>query len=542
MRPRGTAVPRHAAAGPAARGDRRIRLAIAGLMLAMLLAALDQTIVATALWTIARDLDPAHGITRLSWVVTSYIVAATATTPLYGRISDLYGRRPLYLFAIVVFLVGSLVAGLAGSMAVLISGRAVQGVGAGGLIGLTFAVVADLAPGRERGRYQGYFGAVFAVASIAGPLLGGLITAQPPWPPGFASWRWVFVINLPVGLLALSAAAAGMRAQPVPERSGAKVDVPGAVLLVGGVGTLLLVLEGGRSPVTAALSLALLVAFVWWEYRVERRARPAVPLVPLRLLANPVVRLAVPVAFVVGSTTFGAVVYVSLHLQIVDGLDPVGTGVHLVPMMVGVLVGSTSAGQAIARTGRYHVFPALGTVLAAAGLAALRLSGAHRSPAALTAATFVLGLGLGLVTQVLVLAVQNAVDKKQLGAATGTVTFFRQLGGSFGTALFGAVLAARLSAELPAGRLAAADPARLRGMPAQAVRATTAAVGHATGAVFLSAAALMVCASLVSLRLLARLRGVRSGGPATARHRAGPAHQRAGPLKRRFSAMRERAG
>jgi EmrB/QacA subfamily drug resistance transporter len=517
-------------------GDgRRVRIAIAGLMAAMLLAALDQTIVATALWTIARDLDPAHGITRLSWVVTAYILAATATTPLYGRISDIYGRRPLYVFAIGVFLAGSALAGAATDMTVLIGGRAAQGVGAGGVIGLTFAVVADLVPGRERGRYQGYFGAVFAVASIAGPLLGGLITRQPPWPPGFASWRWVFIVNLPIGLLAAGAAAAGMRGTETPRRTGARVDVLGATLLVSGVCTLLLVVEGGiqqhaRDPArTAALGvggLALLAAFMAWEYRTERAGLASggprtVPLLPLRLLTNPVVRLAVPVAFVVGSATFGAVVYISLHLQIVDGFDPVGTGVHLVPMMLGVLAGSTTAGRVISRIGRYDVFPVIGTALATAGLGLLGLLRVHTSPAALSAFTFLLGLGLGLVTQVLVMTVQNAVGKDHLGAVTGAVTFFRQLGGSFGTALFGAILAARLAARLPGDGTAAADPARLRGMPAPAARATIGAFVDATNAVFLAAAALMAVACLVSLRLLARLRGTTAGATVHAgRHRA----------------------
>lgn len=497
---------------------RRLTLAVSGLLLGMLLASLDQTVVATALWTIVRDLDPAHGLSRLSWVVTVYVLAATATTPLYGRISDLVGRRPLYAIGVGFFLLGSAFAAVAQSLEQLIAARVVQGIGAGGLIGLTFAVVADLAPGRSRGRYQGYFGAVFAVGSIAGPLLGGFVAQQSGWPDGFAAWRWIFLANVPLGLVGLALVLPG-----VPRRTGppapVRVDVPGALLLVTGVCAALLVAEwGGRrypwsSPPVLALAgtaVLLLVAFLLWEVRLGR-ARPgtgrwvAAPLVPLRMFAEPVLRTAVPVAAAVGAITFGAIIYLSLYLQITRGLGPAAAGLHLVPMMVGVLLGSTGSGAVISRVGRYEFFPALGTGLAALGLLLLARLGVASSPLALGVDIFLLGLGLGLVTQVVVLAVQNAVSRPQLGAATGTVTFFRQLGGSFGAAVFGAILTAGLAAGA-AGADVVGDPARLRTVAPAEARAAVTAFVDALHVVFLSAAAIMVVAFLLSLRLLVVLR------------------------------------
>ncbi|MEV6342326.1 MFS transporter [Actinoplanes sp. NPDC051851] len=490
----------------------------------MLLAALDQTAVATALRTIVADLDPAHGITRMSWIVTAYVLAAAATTPLYGRLSDMFGRRPCYTAGMTLFLAGSLAAGLAQSLDQLIAARAVQGAGAGGLIGLSFAVVADLAPGRSRGRYQGYFGAVFAVGSVAGPLLGGFLAQQQPWPGDFASWRWVFLLNLPLGLVGLAMALPAM-SRPSRKRSGARVDVAGALLLVGGVCTALLVAEWGGQRyrwtdrpllATATTAAVLLVTFVLWERHLARRAdarpdRPIAPLLQLRLLGRPVLRLAVPVAAIVGATTFGAIVYISLYLQVENGLDPITAGLHLVPMMAGVLLGSTGSGSVISRFGRYEFFPVAGTCLAAIGLTLLGSLPAHSSAVGLSVDIFLLGLGLGLVTQVLVLAVQNSSGPEQLGAATATVTFFRQLGGAFGASLFGAVLAARL-----AGASALVeDPARLRELSPAAARAAAGEFADAAHAVFLTAAALMAFAFVLSVRLLVLLRraGATAGQP-----------------------------
>jgi EmrB/QacA subfamily drug resistance transporter len=443
-------------------GRRQLALVFGGLMLGVLLAALDQTIVATALPTIVGELG---GLQHLSWVITAYLLTSTASTPLYGKISDLYGRKRVFQAAIVIFMVGSALAGLAQDMNQLIAFRAIQGLGAGGLIALAMAIIGEVVAPRERGRYQGYLGAVFGLASVAGPLAGGLFTDH-------LTWRWVFYVNLPLGLLALGVTAIGLN---LPfHRVDRAIDYTGAALLVGGVTCALLVtVWGGNeyawgSAVILGLGAAaalLLAAFVLWERRV------AEPILPLRLFRNRAVLVAVSLMFLVGLALFGAVVFLPLFLQVVSGVSATDSGLLLIPLMIGIVVSSVIVGRLITRTGRYRRFPIMGGFVLLVGFALLTRLGVDSSRAEVSAYMVVVGTGLGMFMQVLVLAAQNAVELRDLGTTTSMASFARSLGGSFGTALFGAVLSARLSSELtsrlPAGRLPAGlDPGALRGSPA----------------------------------------------------------------------------
>jgi EmrB/QacA subfamily drug resistance transporter len=414
---------------------RQIMVVLTGLMLGMLMAALDQTIVSTALPTIVGELG---GLDHYSWVVTAYLLSSTASTPLYGKISDLYGRRSVFQFAIVVFLIGSLLAGASQEMWQLIATRALQGLGAGGLIALALAIVGDIIPPRERGRYQGYFGAVFAVSSVAGPLLGGFFVDQ-------LSWRWVFYINLPVGIVALIVTSIVLRV-PIRRREHA-IDYVGAALLVAGVSALLLVTVQGRAwgwtsgsvIGLAAISLAALSTFLWWENRHHE------PILPLRLFHNRVFTISNAIGFVLGLVMFGAIIFLPLYLQIVDGVSATESGLRLLPLMIGLIGASVISGRIISAIGRYKMFPIIGTGFATVGLALLSMLD-RDTPAWQTGLfMFVLGVGLGQVMQVLVLAVQNSVDRSDMGVATSSSAFFRSMGGAFGTAIFGAVLNARLA-------------------------------------------------------------------------------------------------
>jgi EmrB/QacA subfamily drug resistance transporter len=398
----------------------------------MLLAALDQTIVATALPTIAGDL---HGLSRLSWVVTAYLLASTVSTPLWGKLGDLYGRKAFFQAAIVIFLVGSALAGLSTSMTELIAVRALQGVGGGGLMVGAQTIVGDLVPPRDRGRYQGLFGAVFGGTSVIGPLIGGFFVDS-------LSWRWVFYINLPVGVVALLVVAAvlpgGLR------REEHRIDYLGAVLIGASAASLVLLTSlGGTTypwasgPIVglAVLGVACAVGFVL----AERRA--AEPVVPLHLFRQRVFSAASAIGFVVGFAMFGALTYLPQYMQIVKGVSPTSSGLRLLPMMAGLLLTSIGTGQLISRWGRYKVFPVVGTAVMTVGL--FLLSRLHPDTSTLLSSVymFVLGAGIGASMQVLVIAVQNAVHYSDLGAATSGATFFRSIGGSFGTAVFGAIFA-----------------------------------------------------------------------------------------------------
>ena len=448
---------------------RQILVVFSGLMLGMFLAALDQTIVSTALPTIVGELG---GLDHLSWVVTAYLLTSTASAPLYGKVSDLYGRKIVFQFAIVVFLIGSVLSGIAQSMEQLIVFRAIQGLGAGGLMVMALTIIGDILSPRERGRYQGYVGAVFALSSVAGPFIGGFFTDH-------LTWRWVFYINVPIGIVALIVTTTALNLPFL--RQPHKVDYAGAGLLVSAVTALLLVtvLGGSEYPwgsaqiVGLALAGALLSGLFLFR---ERRA--AEPILPLRLFRNRTYTLTGLGGFVLGLSMFGGIVFLPLFLQVVTGATATNSGLLILPLMVGIIGSSITTGRLITRSGRYRRYPITGMALTSVAL--LLLSTMDSSTTRLESSAFMLllGLGLGMVMQVLVIAVQNAVEHRDLGVATSTTAFFRSLGGAFGTAVFGAILTARLGHWMP--RLLPAgsegiDPALLMGSPEQ-IRALDPAV------------------------------------------------------------------
>jgi EmrB/QacA subfamily drug resistance transporter len=409
------------------------------LMLGMFLAALDQTIVSTALPTIVGDLG---GLNHLSWVVTSYLLASTASTPLYGKLGDMYGRKPVFLAAILIFLAGSMLSGLSQSMGELIAFRALQGMGAGGLMVGAQAIIADIVPPRERGRYMGLIGSVFAVASVAGPLLGGFLVEQ-------INWRWVFYVNMPIGALAVLVVMFRLHLRTPSQRHA--IDWLGAALLTAGVSAIILVTTWGGNEYRwgsgtilglAAAGVALLLAFVWQE----RRA--AEPIIPLELFRSSVFRVASGIGFAIGLAMFGAIVFIPLFLQLVYGVSPTSSGLRMLPLMAGLLTASVTSGRLISRLGRYKAFPVAGTAVTALGMYLLSRLEVGTQPWLASVYMLVVGVGIGLVMQVLVLAVQNDAPARNIGVATSTATFFRSMGGSLGVAVFGAIFASRLSSEL----------------------------------------------------------------------------------------------
>jgi EmrB/QacA subfamily drug resistance transporter len=420
---------------------RQVLIVFSGLMLGVLLAALDQTIVSTALPTIVAHL---HGFSKFPWVVASYLLASTVTTPLYGKFSDQYGRKGVFQFAIVVFLAGSVLSGLSQNMDQLIAFRAVQGLGAGGLMALAMAIIGDIVSPRERGRYQGLFGAVFAFASVAGPLVGGLIVEH-------FSWRWVFYINVPIGIVALVVTTSVLR---LPfRRQPHRIDYLGTGLMVGWVSSLLLMTVWGGdgtyawgSPVIlglAATGAVLLVAFVWWE------TRAAEPLLPPKLFRNDVFSTSSAMTFLIAMAMFGAIVYLPFYFQLVRGVTPMISGLMLTPFMVGILTFSILSGRMVSRTGRYRIYPLVGTLLMTLGLGLMTMLTATTPYWELGAFMVVFGAGIGLIMQNVVLATQNAVEVEVLGTATSGLMFFRSLGAVFGTTMFGAVFVNRINAWLP---------------------------------------------------------------------------------------------
>ncbi|HEX4703250.1 MAG TPA: MDR family MFS transporter, partial [Pseudonocardiaceae bacterium] len=420
--------------------DRKVLVVFPGLMLGMLLAALDQTIVATSLPTIVTDLG---GLTHLSWVVTSYLQTSCVSTPIYGKLGDIYGRKRLFQGAIVLFLIGSALCGTARSMNALIAYRALQGIGAGGLMVNSQAIIGDLVVPAERGRYQGFMQSVFAFATLAGPLLGGVLTED-------LSWRWVFYVNLPIGVVALVVIATMLKLPARPRRRS-PIDWSGAVLLSAGVSAVILVTSwgGGTFPwlstpiiVLAVAGVVLLSALVV----VERRAVD--PLLPPRLFRNPSLRVSVPLIFVVGFGMVGVATFNPLYQQVVDGVSPTMSGLRLAPMMLSMMCTSVACGQTIARIGRYRWFPVVGTCLLIVGMFLLSLLEVGTSYGFQFVALVVVGVGLGMINPVLVLAAQNAVQPKDIGVATSTNTFGRTVGSSFGVAVFGTIFATRLTDAL----------------------------------------------------------------------------------------------
>ena len=418
---------------------RQILVVMGGLLTGMFLSALDQSIVSTALPQITSDLG---GLDKLSWVVTAYLLSSTASTPLWGKISDLYGRRPMFQLAIVVFLVGSLLAGFSRTIEELIAFRAIQGLGGGGLMALALATIGDVVPPRERPRYQGYVAATFGVSSVLGPVLGGFFADGP-------GWEWIFFVNIPIGLAALVVTTSALKMHHV--RREHSIDYLGAAVIVASVSSLLLYtawagpdLGWSSGPGLALLGGGLLLAalFVAVELRV------AEPIIPMRLFRSPTFRVANSFGFLIGAAMFGVMVFIPVYLQVVSGMSPTESGLGMLPLIAGLFTTSIGGGRRMSRTGRYKWYPTYGAVLVLVAVLMLASLDADSPYWFAGLAMYVMGSGLGFTMQVLTIAVQNSVARTEMGVATSSVQFFRQMGGSFGAALFGAILSSRLGVHL----------------------------------------------------------------------------------------------
>ncbi|MDQ1618173.1 MAG: hypothetical protein QOE19_742 [Actinomycetota bacterium] len=444
---------------------RQILTIMSGLMMGMFLAALDQTIVATSIRTIADDL---HGLSIQAWATTAYLITATISTPLYGKLSDLYGRRPFFLAAITIFVAGSALCGLADTMYQLAAARAFQGLGAGGLFSLALTIIGDIVPPRERAKYQGYFLAVFGTSSVAGPVIGGFLAGQDTL-LGITGWRWVFLVNIPIGAVALAVVARNLHLPHT--RREHKIDWPGALALVMGLVPLLTVAEQGRDWGWAsgrALSCYVIGAAGLVLFGLAERRYGDDALLPLRLFRGKTFSVGSALNFIIGMGMFGGLAALPLYLQIVKGVSPTRAGLLLVPLVAGIMVGSIISGQVISRTGRYRIFPIIGAVLLVIGMALFSRLGVDTPLWQVMLMAPIFGLGLGCNMQPLVLALQNAVPPQDMGVATSSATFFRQMGGTLGTAVFLSVLfstvgdnikaAFRVSATTPEFRAALSDP------------------------------------------------------------------------------------
>lgn len=486
-------------------GHRQILVVMGGLMTGMFLAGLDQSIVATALPTITSDLG---GLDHLSWVVTSYLLASTASTPLWGKISDLFGRRPIFQVAILTFVLGSVLSGFSASMEQLIAFRAVQGLGGGGLMALALATIGDVVPPRERPRYQGYIAATFGVSSVLGPVLGGFFAEGP-------GWEWIFFINVPIGLLALVVTSAALTMPHV--RREHSIDYLGATTIVASVTSVLLYTawagpeQGWGSPLGLTLLIGgLLLAAVF--VAVELRATE--PIIPMRLFRNSIYSVSNAFGFLIGAAMFGVMVFLPVYLQLAKGMSPTESGLGMLPMLAGLFTTSILGGRRMSRTGHYKWYPPTGAALVLVAVLMMTLLEADSPYWFAGLAMLIMGAGLGLTMQVLTVAVQNSVDRSEMGVATSSVQFFRQMGGSFGTALFGAVLSVRLTAELDAAGTAAggtipdavmrdltSNMAVVETLPAQAQALVTDAFSNAVSGTFLVAVPVVLLAFVIGLFL-----------------------------------------
>ena len=480
---------------------RQILTIFAGLMLGLFLAALDQTIVSAALPKIVEELGDVH---QLTWVVVAYLLTSTASTPLWGKLGDLFGRRIIFQIAIASFIVGSALCGVAQSMFQLVLFRAIQGIGGGGLFAVGFAIVADVVSPRERGRYIGYFTAVFASAGVIGPLAGGLLTDH-------LNWRWIFTINLPLGLLALVVTS---RVLKLPfARRAAKLDLGGAALLVTSVTSLVLVtvwggnrFDWGSLPILALLAggLGLAAIFVWWESKASE------PIVPLRLFRNPVPAVAFPLSFLTGSIMFSSLSFLPLFLQGVNGVSATNSGLLISPQMLGMSTMSIFIGRAVSRTGRYKSFIVAGTGVFVVVMGLLSRLDGQTSNFYVGAVMVLVGCAIGMSMPILSTATQNAVEIRDIGTATSALTFFRSLGGSFGVAAYGAIFGARLSdglngiaAQTPLPKGVTADnlangPDLIRALPEPLRGLVRDSLASAVSGVFLIAALVALVAFALS--------------------------------------------
>ena len=451
---------------------KEIMVILGGLMTGMLLAALDQTIVSTALKNIVEEFN---GLNHYTWVVTAYLLTSTAATPLYGKISDLYGRRIVFQFAIVTFLIGSALAGASQNMTQLIATRALQGLGAGGLMALTFVIIGDIVPPRERGRYQGYFGAVWGLSSVAGPLLGGYFSDHATI-FGVTGWRWIFYINIPFGLLSLVITSAVLHIPKIKREHS--IDYLGALLLIASVVPILLTLSvygpehgwtDSRTIIYLVVGLIVAVLFVFQEKRAKE------PILPLHLFQNHTFNITSLLGAVIGAGMFGAIVMLPLYMQVVKGFSASSAGIKLIPLMLGILTMSIYSGKSITKHGHYKRFPVAGTAIMTFGLILMTRLQIDTPYWQIAIYSLLVGMGLGLSMQTIVIALQNSVDMRDMGVATSSNTFFRSLGAVFGTALFGSILTNRIGHYMQSGftELAQKNPDAVAGFDPSKLKALT---------------------------------------------------------------------